>query len=125
MTNVEWGTWRNKLDIFVKGSTEGWRATEHLKQTSLQSKLDPFWYERITQAYRKEMNDITCDEIMEEISRTIRIRHPVCNSRAHLFRILKLEDRTAKRQYAHIPSMAKDADLDNLDDYDYLVAQLI
>ena len=46
-------TWRNKLYIFIKGSTEGGRATEHLKQTSLQSKLDPFWYERITQANKK------------------------------------------------------------------------
>ena len=34
--------WRNKFDLYVKGSTEGGRPTEHLKIMSLQSILDSF-----------------------------------------------------------------------------------
>ena len=85
-----------------------------LRQTSLQSKLDAFWHERITLACDKEMEDITCKEIIEEISKTIKIRHPVCAAQADLFRLYKADGRSAARQYAHVKSMARDADLDSL-----------
>ena len=49
------------------------KTTELLRQTSLQSKLDAFWHERITLSCYKEMDDITYQEILDEISRTIRI----------------------------------------------------
>ena len=85
-----------------------------LRQTSLQSKLDAFWHERIALAYGKEITNITCKEIVEEITKTIKIRHPVCAAQAELFRLHKAEGRSAARQYAHVKSMARDADLDSL-----------
>ena len=94
---LEWRNWQSKFDIYVKGSTEGGRPTEHLRQTSLQRKLDAFWQDKITLSCNKEMDDITCKEIFDEISRTIRITHQVCTTQADLFRIYKADGRSAAR----------------------------
>ena len=97
ITKLEWRQWQTKFDIYVRGSTEGGALTEMLRQTLLQSKLDAFWHERITLACGKEMEGITCKEIVEEISKTIKIRHPVCAAQADLFRLYKADGRSAAR----------------------------
>ena len=80
----------------------------------MQSKLDAFWHERIALAYGRDIASVTCAEIVEEITKTIKIRHPVCAAQAELFRLHKAEGRSAARQYAHVKSLAKDADLESL-----------
>ena len=102
INKLEWRNWQSKFDIYVKGSMKGGKSTEQLRKTSLQSKLDAFWHERITQSYSKEIDSITCREIFSEINRTLRMQHPICAIQVDLFRTRKAEGRTAYCQYAHI-----------------------
>ena len=114
ISKLEWRLWQTRFEIYVKASTEGGNPSEALRQTSLQSKLDAFWHERISLAYSRDIADISCEEIIEEITKTIKIRHPVCAAQAELFRLHKAEGRSAARQYAHVKSLARDADLESL-----------
>ena len=59
------------------------------------------------------MDDIICNDIMGEISRTSKIRHPICNAQTDLFRVAKAEGRPPNRQYAVIRSMVRDMDLES------------
>ena len=83
-------------------------------RTAISSKLDTFWYERVTQAMNKRMKDCSFQEITEEISRTLRVRYPETTAQADLFRISKAEGRTASRLYAYVNQVAMDANLESL-----------
>ena len=60
------------------------------------------------------MKDITFDEIVQEISRTIEIRYPEVTAQADLFRIYRANGRSANGLYAYVNSLAKDANLESL-----------
>ena len=70
---MEWRIWEEQFELYALGSTEDGDSTEKLKKNALAAKLDTFWYERVTQALNKRMKDITFDEIVQEISRTIEV----------------------------------------------------
>ena len=55
ISKLEWRLWQTRFEIYVKASTEGGNPSEALRQTSLQSKLDAFWHERILLAYSRDI----------------------------------------------------------------------
>ena len=101
ISKVEWRIWQEHFECFAQASTEDGEPTENLKKNALASKLDTFWYERFTQAINKRIKDITFDEIIAEISRTIEVRYPKVTAQADLFRISKAEGKTANHMYAY------------------------
>ena len=87
INKLEWRSWQSKFNMYIKGSTEGGKPLEELRPMSLQSKLNAFWHERITQSYDKEMDNIPCRVIFSKLNRTIKMRHPICAAQADLFRV--------------------------------------
>ena len=97
ISKFEWRLWQTKFDIFALASTENGTPTEALKKTGLVAKLEPFWHEGITQALGCPMRDITFDDILEEVGRTLEIKYPETMAQANLFRVQKAEGRSANR----------------------------
>lgn len=56
------------------------------------------------------------NSIIKEIKGTLEISFPETSCQAQLFPISKAEGRSAARQYAHICNLAKDADLNGLNE---------
>ena len=76
--------------------------------------MGSYWQGRVTKAYSKEANNITCREICNEIIHTLRLQQPTCRVQADLLRLRKAEGRSARCQYGHIKAIAEYADLESL-----------
>ena len=114
ITKGEWRIYLEKFDSYAIASTEDGEPSELFMRNAISSKLDNFWYERVTQAANKRMKDCTFQEITEEISRTLSVRYPETTAQADLFRISKAEGKTASRLYAYVNQVAMDANLESL-----------
>ena len=111
ISKFECRLWLQKFDIFALASTEDGAPTEALRKTGLVDKLEPFWHERITQALGCPIRDITFNDILKEVGRTLEIKYPETPAQADLFRIQNAQGRSANRHYAHITSLAQGANL--------------
>ena len=114
ITKGEWRIYLEKFDSYAIASTEDGEPTEVFMRNAISSKLDTFWYERVTQATNKKMKECTFQEITEEITKTLSVRYPETTAQADLFRISKAEGRSASRLYAYVNQVAMDANLINL-----------
>merc|ERR1711891_125620 len=114
ITKGEWRIYLEKFDSYAIASTEDGEPTEVFMRNAISSKLDTFWYERVTQATNKKMKECSFKEITEEITKTLSVRYPETTAQADLFRISKAEGKTASRLYAYVNQVAMDANLESL-----------
>jgi hypothetical protein len=89
ITKGEWRIYLEKFDSYAIASTEDGDPTETFMRNAISSKLDTFWYERVTQATGKKMKECSFKEITEEITKTLSVRYPETTAQADLFRICK------------------------------------